>query len=126
MKRLWRLAVSQSPEVDARLIAKGLQAALCLPVIPLNARGHERNPSRYGSAGCPTPHPGRVLATLSHELRTPLNAVLGWANILQLGKRQGEELIQGLDIIERNARIQAQIIEGSARYEPNHLGQSSP
>jgi PAS domain S-box-containing protein len=51
------------------------------------------------------------LATLSHELRTPLNAVLGWANILRLGKRQGEELIQGLDIIERNARIQAQIIE---------------
>src|ERR1700693_452815 len=51
------------------------------------------------------------LATLSHELRTPLNAVLGWANILRLGKSQGEELIQGLDIIERNARIQAQIIE---------------
>ena len=51
------------------------------------------------------------LATLSHELRTPLNAVLGWANILRLGKRQGEELIQGLDIIERNARIQAKIIE---------------
>jgi PAS domain S-box-containing protein len=51
------------------------------------------------------------LATLSRELRTPLNAVLGWANILRLGKRQGEELIQGLDIIERNARIQAQTIE---------------
>jgi PAS domain S-box-containing protein len=51
------------------------------------------------------------LATLSHELRTPLNAVLGWANILRLGKHQGEELMQGLDIIERNARVQAQIIE---------------
>jgi PAS domain S-box-containing protein len=51
------------------------------------------------------------LATLSHELRTPLNAVLGWANILRLGKLQGEELQQGLDAIERNARIQAQLIE---------------
>jgi PAS domain S-box-containing protein len=51
------------------------------------------------------------LATLSHELRTPLNAVLGWANILRLGKLQGEELKQGLDAIERNARVQAQIIE---------------
>ena len=51
------------------------------------------------------------LATLSHELRTPLNAVLGWANILRHGNLQGEELKQGLDIIERNARIQAQIIE---------------
>jgi PAS domain S-box-containing protein len=51
------------------------------------------------------------LATLSHELRTPLNAVLGWANILQLGKLQGEEFQQGLETIERNARVQAQIIE---------------
>ena len=51
------------------------------------------------------------LATLSHELRTPLNAVLGWTNILRLGKIQGEELKQGLDTIERNARVQAQIIE---------------
>ena len=51
------------------------------------------------------------LATLSHELRTPLNAILGWTNILQLGKLQGEELRDGLDIIERNARVQAQIIQ---------------
>jgi PAS domain S-box-containing protein len=51
------------------------------------------------------------LATLSHELRTPLNAVLGWANILRHGNLQGEELKQGLDIIERNARVQAQFIE---------------
>jgi PAS domain S-box-containing protein len=51
------------------------------------------------------------LATLSHELRTPLNAVLGWANILRIGKLQDEELNHGLDIIERNARVQAQIIE---------------
>ena len=51
------------------------------------------------------------LATLSHELRTPLNAVLGWSNILQRGNIQSEELKQGLVTIERNARIQAQIIE---------------
>ena len=51
------------------------------------------------------------LATLSHELRTPLNAVLGWAHILQAGKLQPDELKQGLDAIERNARVQAQIIE---------------
>ncbi|HEY3841560.1 MAG TPA: PAS domain S-box protein [Bryobacteraceae bacterium] len=51
------------------------------------------------------------LATLSHELRTPLNAVLGWVNILQLEKSQGADLEEGLQIIERNARAQAQIIE---------------
>jgi PAS domain S-box-containing protein len=51
------------------------------------------------------------LATLSHELRTPLNALLGWVHILRTGTLKVEELKQGLDTIERNARAQAQIIE---------------
>ena len=51
------------------------------------------------------------LATLSHELRTPLNAVVGWANLLRSDKLTATELRKGLDTIERNARIQAQIIE---------------
>ena len=51
------------------------------------------------------------LATLSHELRTPLNAVLGWAAALRAGHSLTEELEQGLETIERNARVQAQIIE---------------
>lgn len=51
------------------------------------------------------------LATLSHELRTPLNAVLGWASIIRHGNIQGDELKQGLETIERNARSQAQIID---------------
>lgn len=50
------------------------------------------------------------LATLSHELRTPLNAVLGWAQILAKTPMP-EDAIEGLQIIERNARVQAQIIE---------------
>ena len=51
------------------------------------------------------------LATLSHELRTPLNAVVGWANLLRSDKLTADELRKGLETIERNARIQAQIIE---------------
>ena len=51
------------------------------------------------------------LATLSHELRTPLNAVVGWANLLRSGEPTTNELRKGLETIERNARIQAQIIE---------------
>ena len=50
------------------------------------------------------------LATLSHELRTPLNAILGWANIARTTEKSGE-IAEGLEIIERNARSQAQIIE---------------
>jgi signal transduction histidine kinase len=51
------------------------------------------------------------LATLSHELRTPLNAILGWVTMLRTG-RVGEERRSGaLDVIERNARAQARLIE---------------
>ena len=50
------------------------------------------------------------LAVLSHELRTPLSAILGWAQILR--RRSDEQTLrQGLDTIERNARIQTQLIE---------------
>ncbi len=52
------------------------------------------------------------LATLSHELRTPLNAILGWAQILRRGKLDDKESVEeGLDVIERNARVQTQLIE---------------
>ena len=50
------------------------------------------------------------LATLSHELRTPLNAILGWAQILKGSDRTSEDLVQGLETIERNARAQTQLI----------------
>jgi PAS domain S-box-containing protein len=51
------------------------------------------------------------LATLSHELRTPLNAVLGWSTILRGRENKDSEMTQGLDAIDRNARVQAQIID---------------
>jgi PAS domain S-box-containing protein len=51
------------------------------------------------------------LATLSHELRTPLNAILGWAHILRRPAATAKEIERGADVIERNARVQATIIE---------------
>ncbi len=50
------------------------------------------------------------LATLSHELRTPLNAMLGWVQLLRL--HAGDEGMRNhaLDVVERNARTQVQII----------------
>jgi PAS domain S-box-containing protein len=51
------------------------------------------------------------LATLSHELRTPLNAVLGWTRILALKPDLAGDVLQGIGVIERNARAQATIIQ---------------
>ncbi|WP_425613583.1 PAS domain S-box protein [Anatilimnocola sp. NA78] len=50
------------------------------------------------------------LATVSHELRTPLNAILGWSQLLST-VRDDASLDEGLEIIQRNARIQAQLVE---------------
>ena len=49
------------------------------------------------------------LAALSHELRTPLNAILGWASILRA--RPDGEIERGLEVIYRNASVQAQLVE---------------
>jgi PAS domain S-box-containing protein len=51
------------------------------------------------------------LATLSHELRTPLNAILGWVQMLEAGSVGPDRLPHALQIIGRNATLQAQLIE---------------
>ncbi|HEY3040283.1 MAG TPA: PAS domain S-box protein [Pyrinomonadaceae bacterium] len=51
------------------------------------------------------------LATLSHELRTPLNAVIGWSRMLNSGRLDRESSKHALEVIERNAWAQKQIIE---------------
>jgi signal transduction histidine kinase/ActR/RegA family two-component response regulator len=51
------------------------------------------------------------LATLSHELRTPLNAIVGWAGILRSRKLEEDDAQHAIEIIDRNARVQAQLIE---------------
>jgi signal transduction histidine kinase/ActR/RegA family two-component response regulator len=50
------------------------------------------------------------VAMLSHELRTPLHAMLGWATVLRKGEGSPEDLAKGLEVIERNARQQGQLI----------------
>lgn len=50
------------------------------------------------------------LATLSHELRTPLNAIVGWTQLLQM-EELPKEMVHGLQVIDRNAKSQAKLIE---------------
>jgi CheY-like chemotaxis protein len=52
----------------------------------------------------------QFLATVSHELRTPLSAILGWVDILQRNMEDKASLGRGIQVIERNARIQAQLV----------------
>jgi len=70
----------------------------------------------------------QFLATLSHELRTPLNAILGYARMLRTNSVAPEKRQRAIDIIERNAAAQHQLIEdlldisritrGQVRLEP--------
>ena len=51
------------------------------------------------------------LAVLSHELRTPLNSMLGWVRLLLTRNYDQKATNQALQTIERNAKLQAQLIE---------------
>src|SRR5215813_5448718 len=51
------------------------------------------------------------LATLSHELRTPLTPVVGWIKLLRSGNLDPKSISQALDAIERNAWLQARLID---------------
>jgi PAS domain S-box-containing protein len=51
------------------------------------------------------------LATLSHELRTPMNAMLGWLAIVQEDAALPADVRTRIEVIDRNARAQAKLIE---------------
>jgi PAS domain S-box-containing protein len=51
------------------------------------------------------------LATVSHELRTPLTSMLGWVRMLRQGRLSETAAKNAIEVIDRNARSQAQLIE---------------
>ena len=51
------------------------------------------------------------LATVSHELRTPLNSIIGWCHMIRSGRLDGTTVTRALETIERNAKVQAQLVE---------------
>jgi signal transduction histidine kinase len=51
-----------------------------------------------------------ALSKLSHDLRTPLSTIIGWAQVMR-AQNPPEQMLHGLEVIERNARTQTRIIE---------------
>jgi len=51
------------------------------------------------------------LATVSHELRTPLSVILTWIGLLRRSDSDAETAARGLEVIERNAKAQAQLVD---------------
>lgn len=100
---------------EAERVATGIaaQAAIALD----NARLYDnlrRSEEREKAARAAAENAGRLkdefLATLSHELRTPLNAILGWTHLLRKSVNDPPRLERGIEVIERNARVQSQLI----------------
>jgi chemotaxis family two-component system sensor kinase Cph1 len=85
--------------------------------IELHASSHEKDTliESERAARVQAERVGRLkdefVATLSHELRTPLNAIQGWTQLLKRGSRTPEDVDEALEVIERNARIQTQMVE---------------
>lgn len=53
----------------------------------------------------------QFIAMVSHELRNPLNAVLGWVTLLSSGRLDAATQTRAIEVIERNARAQARLID---------------
>ncbi|MEA5571164.1 PAS domain-containing protein [Calothrix sp. UHCC 0171] len=51
------------------------------------------------------------VAMVSHDLRSPLNAIIGWSTLLRTRQLDEVAMNRALEIIERNAKSQAKILE---------------
>ncbi|HEV7300092.1 MAG TPA: PAS domain S-box protein [Tepidisphaeraceae bacterium] len=110
------LREAREPAQRERELVESLSRAASLAIERRNAEAEregllERERSARAEAERASRMKDEFLATLSHELRTPLNAIMGWSTILRMPNVSDDDLQQGIETIERNARSQAQIIE---------------
>lgn len=102
------------PSSSSELSTLAAQAAVALQKTKLiSDLAQERNALDKANGELRNMHrmKDEFLATVSHELRTPLNSMLGWAQILKDDSLEAEEFRDATSAIERNARVQARLIE---------------
>ncbi|MGG6237158.1 PAS domain S-box protein [Nodosilinea sp. AN01ver1] len=75
-----------------------------------NARLYQDEQTARSEAEAANRIKDEFLAVLSHELRSPLNPILGWSQLLQKRQPDPDTLLRGLQTIERNAKLQTQLI----------------
>ncbi|HEU4366930.1 MAG TPA: GAF domain-containing protein [Methylomirabilota bacterium] len=105
----WLRIASTEPYTAEDLgLAENIAARAALAVD--NARLYRQAQRARGEAEGANQAKDEFLAVLSHELRTPLTSMLGWLRLLRTGQLGPERVAQALEVVERNTRAQAQLI----------------
>ncbi|HJP82823.1 MAG TPA: ATP-binding protein [Fimbriimonadaceae bacterium] len=88
----------------ARDISSRLEAESAIRALLESERAARRRAEKLGTIK------DEFLATLSHELRTPLNSILGWIQLIRRNPGNEKVVAEGIEVVERNARIQTSLI----------------